>query len=559
MQIKQLVGKGVGLVMFLLPSVFAADPSALIREQQLREQQQLEELQERPDIFLPEAQVETPIAKPDEAPAGPCFEITRIAIEGAPTAWLSWLQQPPLMALPRCINSEDIKTVRHTLLNRLLAQGFITSRIELPAQNLQEGVLRLTVQPGYVGKIYSKEGRSDWALRSAFPLQGGDILNMRDLEQGLEQLGRPMTQQAQLEITPGDALGTSDIVVARDNQFPLSVGISWDNSGLEGTGRWQLGSYLVWDRPLQLNDMLILAVNQDSRHLHHPGSRGNALAYILPWGNWTWGVNLSQYHYEQTLMGVYQPFTSSGRTKSGSISLGWLLHRGQSSKTELTTQLTHKINRGYIEDIELLIHRRRLSIVSLSMHHRHHIGPLVLNAQIGIQRGVGWFNAESVPEPLPDWYPNARALIYTSRLNTHLPFKMANTTWRWSSEWHGHYSPDMLFGSEQLSIGNHYTVRGFQTGLAGSRGQYWRNELVWSALPPNPQGRMLDFYIGADVGRISKVPYPINTQTLAGWVIGVRGAISKHTHAELSLARPIHMPVTLPRERVVYFKVVING
>jgi hemolysin activation/secretion protein len=383
-------------------------------------------------------------------------------------------------------------------------------------------------------------------------------VNIRDLEQGLEQLSRPLTQQATIEITPGEAFGTSDIVVKRENQYPLSAGIFWDNSGSKATGHRQLGSYLVWDNPLQLNDMLILSSNQDSHHLRRPGSRSKSLAYVLPWGNWTWGINLGQYQYQQNLMAGTQPFTSSGDSKNGVISIGRLLQRTQFSKTELNAQLTHKRQHGYIDDIEILTHRRRLSIVSLNINHRHYFNSLIVDAQLGFQRGTGWLNAESVPDAAPDWYPNARAQVYTGRVSTQLPFRIAKTAWRWTSEWRAQYSPNMLFGSEQLMIGNPYTVRGFQDGIAGNSGYYWRNDLVWSLISPNQKGRTLDFYAGLDVGRITKMMRPLNTQTLSGWIIGVRGAFSKYTHAELSLARPLHVPVELPRKHVVYFKVGIN-
>jgi hemolysin activation/secretion protein len=586
MQIKKLINRSITFTVLLLPPAFAADsllarereihgqpareqhlskqqlheqqPRAQhLHEQQLREQQQLSELQERPDVFLPNAKTVTP-KKSERTPTGPCFTIKQIVLEGAPQDWLPWLQQPPPILLPQCMYAQDIKTVFHILANRFLVKGFITSDMELPAQNLQKGVLRFTVWPNYVGKIRNKDGSSDRALHTAFPMQAGDIIHIRDLEQGVEQLGRPLTQQARIEITPGEVFGTSDIVVIRENQYPLSVGLSWDNSGLDVTGRRQIGGYLVWDNPLKLNDMFILSTNQDNRRLQQPGSRSQALAYVLPWGNWTWGINLGQYRYKQTFMIEHEPLTSSGSIKHKSISAERLLHRTQFSKTELSTQLIQKVQRSYIDDIELLIHHRRLSIVSLGINHRHYIGTSVLEAQVGVQRGTGWFNAEPVPDGAPDWYPNARAQVYTSKLSLHIPFKIARTAWRWSSEWRGQYSPHTLFGSEQLMLGSRYTVRGFQQGIAGNSGHYWRNDLAWSMVQPNPKGRMFNFYMGIDVGRLTKPLYPLETQTLAGWVVGIRGALSKYAHAELSVAHPIHMPVEVPRKRVVYFKVAFH-
>lgn len=548
----------IGLILYLSLHVLAVESGALIREQQPREQQQRERLQERPDVFLPEAGRERPVETEEEQAGGPCFNIEQIHIEGAPSAWLAWLEQPAPVSLPECMHAGDIKAVVNSLSNRILARGYVTSRIDVPEQNLHEGVLRLNVQPGFVSAIRGKNEETDWALRSAFPVRAGDILNIRDLEQGLEQLARPMTQQAQLEIVPGEEWGTSDIVVLRERQFPLSVGLSLDNSGQPATGRRQLGGYLVWDRPLQLNDVLILSYNRDGGRLQSPGSRANTLAYTLPWGNWTWGLTFSRFHYRQQLMGLFSPFASSGYTQSWNVALTRLLQRSQVSKSEVDIQLMQKKQHSYINDEEILAQRRRLTIAAVNLRHRHYVGRLMLDAQIGVQKGVRWLHAEKESRHGQD-APTARHRLYSGRLSAMLPFELGKTAWRWSSEWRWQYSPDMLFGSEQLSIGSHYTVRGFQTGLAGNSGHYWRNELAWNVLPANQRGRMLDLYMGVDAGRISKTSYPLAGKTLSGWTVGLRGAVSRHAYAELSLAGPIHASRGLARERVVYFKVGFSG
>lgn len=47
------------------------------------------------------------------------------------------------------------------------------------------------------------------------PVREGEILDLRDIEQGLENLQRIPTVQAQMEIVPGDNPGESDIVIER--------------------------------------------------------------------------------------------------------------------------------------------------------------------------------------------------------------------------------------------------------------------------------------------------------------------------------------------------------
>jgi hypothetical protein len=84
--------------------------------------------------------------------------------------------------------------------------------------------------------------------------------------------------------------------------------------------------------------------------------------------------------------------------------------------------------------------------------------------------------------------PSARAEIWTAHLNISSPFKLGQQNLRWSSEWRGQYSPNLLMGSEQFSIGSRYTVRGFNTtSLTGQSGWVLRNELGWTVLHPLAQ------------------------------------------------------------------------
>lgn len=77
-------------------------------------------------------------------------------------------------------------------------------------------------------------------------------------------------------------------------------------------------------------------------------------------------------------------------------------------------------------------------------------------------------------------------------------------------------SNDYLYGTEQISIGGAYSIRGFQKqGLSGSRGWYTRNDLSF------PVNEYFSPYIAYDIGRISTAS---DTQggTLSSATIGLR-------------------------------------
>src|SRR5690606_22322475 len=108
----------------------------------------------------------------------------------------------------RCLGQQGLSQLLKHLNGNLLARGNVTSRLALPEQDLKSEILVLHFFPGYLDEIQLPEGyRGSW--RTAFPMRHGDVLNLRDLEQGLEQIKRLASQDVQMEIKPSDETGYS--------------------------------------------------------------------------------------------------------------------------------------------------------------------------------------------------------------------------------------------------------------------------------------------------------------------------------------------------------------
>ena len=548
---------------FLLPSVIhaAALPSdlsqqtdQLLRLQQQQLEQQRQSLQQRPDVFLPSSEAAKPALAIPSAALAACFPIRQAQLDGAPAGWQGWLQPLLDAGLSRCAGLDELNRLVAALTNEMVARGFVTSRVYLPEQNLRGGTLRLAVVAGRIHAIRLKDGGSDPALRSAFPAGSGDILNVRDLEQGLEQLGRLPGQQATMEMVPGDAPGESDVVVARQGARPLSGALTLDDSGQRATGRLQSTASLNIGGAAGLNDVLALSWTQDAEHLRHPLSQSTAASWLLPLGDWTGFVSYSGFAYRQTVQGVNQDFISSGHSRNTQLSLSRLLRRDQSGKTELKLSLTRKASRSFVEDAEVTQQRRDLTIAGLELSHRQYWGEAVLDGSIGYQRGIGAWGAQ--PGALAaQGGPSARHELYQGRLALQLPLHAGAHTLRWSSELRGQYSPDLLMSSEQFAIGGRGTVRGFNTSsLVGQSGYYLRNELSW---PLPPAGALaLEPYLGLDAGQISR---PVGEagpeRTLSGWAAGLRLSLGSHLSAELTHERALHQPQDWDRPAITHFTI----
>ena len=133
--------------------------------------------------------------------------------------------------------SEGIRLLAYTLQNELIAQGYITSLIDVPSQSLEHGILRFTLHYGKVGAIDYADGSDTTRLWNSLPTSSGTILRLSDLEQGMANLQRLPGATAHMKLLPGQHEGESDIQIARSGEkWQLGAG---DDAGSKASGRYR--------------------------------------------------------------------------------------------------------------------------------------------------------------------------------------------------------------------------------------------------------------------------------------------------------------------------------
>ncbi|HAF2131225.1 TPA: ShlB/FhaC/HecB family hemolysin secretion/activation protein [Salmonella enterica] len=149
---------------------------------------------------------------PDETP---CFKIEQVSVTGQEMLphWVP-VQRLADQAVGHCLGIEGINRLVTGIQNRLIRHGWITSRVLVPEQDLSTGTLRLIVLPGKVQDVIFTDDSSQYAtLYTAMPAHSGNLLDLRDIEQGLENLQRLPTVHASMEMLPGEAPGETRIAV----------------------------------------------------------------------------------------------------------------------------------------------------------------------------------------------------------------------------------------------------------------------------------------------------------------------------------------------------------
>ncbi|EPZ8125471.1 ShlB/FhaC/HecB family hemolysin secretion/activation protein [Yersinia enterocolitica] len=512
-------------------------------QQSIHQQERQRALEDRLAPTTPDVRLSAPSASVGRItfPAEkPCFVIERVTVNGTEPLprWLP-LQQLADQAKNQCLGAKGINLLMGQLQNRLIDHGYVTTRVLAPQQDLNSGTLALQVVPGKIRQVTLTPNSDHYVtLFSAFPARPGNLLDLRDIEQGLENLQRVPTVQASMELIPGSAPGETDIALNWQQRKMWRLAASLDDSGTRSTGRYQGGATLFLDNPLSLSDLFYVSAGGSIKNRGDKGTNNLTGHYSLPFGYWTAGITASSYDYHQTVAGLNGDYSYRGESENVTLQLSRLLHRNANQKTTFTYDVLTRSSKNYINDTEVEVQRRRTSAWRIGLEHRHFISQATLDAGISYQRGTRWFGAMPAQE---EYVGEGTALSKILRLNAQLdiPFAVLTQKLHYNLQYQRQSTNTPLTPQDQFSIGGRWSVRGFdgERTLNADRGWTVRNDLGWYTPLPGHE-----LYVGVDYGEVGgpSASYLLG-QHLAGGAVGVRGVVL-NTRYDLFAGKPLSQP-----------------
>jgi hemolysin activation/secretion protein len=510
-----------------------------LRRQQ-REAQEEQRREQRPDFRF---ELPAPETSPDvPVPAEEfCFQLDHVRLDGVVPAGFGWLQDQLREWQGRCVGQQGLAQLLKSLNGSLLARGYVTSRLAFPEQDLKSGTLVLHFFPGYLNQIrLPQDYRGSW--RTAFPARHGDVLNLRDLEQGLEQMKRLASQDVQMQIKPSEKEGYSDVEVSVSVARPWSLSVTLDDSGGDATGKFQWSAQAGWDNPLGLQDQLSIGFNQSAEHDVKQGTRSHNVYYGIPWGYWLLEASYNRFDYHQEVEGAVVDFMSSGEGYDAQLDATRTVLRNNRVKTDLFAGLGVRRRHSYIDDAEILVQQRRLSQLQMGIRHRHYLDSGSLNLSLTGKQGVRVLNAEPGLDGSDAPGPTYRLVQASAGLHQTFP-SMRLPVWL-STQNRVQWSDTPLYSLDWFSVGGRHTVRGYggENSLGGQRGWLSRNELGhtwWSGH---------DVFVALDVGGVSGLgTEDYDSRWLAGGAVGWRGRQGKLQY-EIFVAHGLHAPASFKEE-----------
>jgi hemolysin activation/secretion protein len=410
--------------------------------------------------LAPQARQPQAVSSPNEAK----FPIHKIEILGVTRLTSQQIRHIAGRYENRSLGASDINVLLEALTRAYVTRGYLTTRIYLPEQNIQTGILKLQVVEGRLAS-FSTSTLSESQLFAAFPTQPGAIVRLPDLEQGMDQLERPGSVRVKSEITPGPGEGTSIVALNATQTFPGHLSSGVDNLGNQVTGEWRWLGQRGWDNLLRLNDVW------EASYQHSDHSDAVAGFVVLPFRWWTFTSSGSYADYVEPFA---QDLTLTNRATLISERLEQVLFRNARHRCALTlgfewTQTTR-------ETLGEFLAPTRSASFSAALGDTWQILNHTLSAALTYQQGFPIFGVHSDKEGLPQ--EDAHAEFHLLQLN----LSYADTSWKyviWQSNLVAQYAFEGLLSDQQLYLSDPFAIRGWShITIAADSGFVWRNELI---------------------------------------------------------------------------------
>ncbi len=495
----------------------------------------------------------TPVALDEELPdgGGACQPVTSVEISGMTLLDASQFKPLTDAATGVCIGPAGLKALERGITNAYVKRGYITSRAFAARSVAQAERVEVRVIEGKVATVQSqgvKPGRAyrDDEVALAFGNLTQHPLNLRRLEQGVDQLARLPSASPRIDIVPAAVTGASDIIVKRDHQSAwLRPSVSFNNGGSKSTGRQTLTAALEADSLFGLADYSSAYFTQDIATGVRKNSTGGGLFVTLPAGRLSFSASGNYQTYRSILTSNDLQFSNDGHSTSGFVAVDSLVFRNARHKLAASLQLALFDTTTRIQGIRLSTNSYRLVTATLrgTLQSRIDNGQLVTD--LALVQGLGILGAESAdfgpggPRTTFSKIEAGLALQYPAKLDW-LPFYYALSV-------RGQWSFRRLLSAERLNIGSESTVRGYRDdGASGDHGVVARTQLsfpLFSAFTEKVSGSTTRFslLLGHDAGwvwTVKDAASQVFLQSLSGGL----SVSNRRVSGLLTVSQPLSRP-----------------
>ncbi|MDI2145855.1 ShlB/FhaC/HecB family hemolysin secretion/activation protein [Pseudomonas sp. ITA] len=540
------------------------------REQNLQNQIRLKEQidrsieEHRQKLEMEAAPKPAPLADDSPSEAGAKFMINRIDVDAGEFPRLA-VDVSDILATyqGRRLGQYELFGLIRDVTNRYASHGYSTTTIGLNPSNMRQGAITLRVDWGKV-QGWKVNGHVPETLREHLTtsLTLLDVvdkpLNIFDLDQAIENLNNG-AKRATIEVVPSEKLGYSFLNIHTSPSSAPTASLGMDNSGAhsasEGRNRYTFSSSIsdVWLG----NDTL--TANASTRHYRddqHNSEYSLGGGYSLPFGYNRLDLRYSDVSNSSRVAGYYGHYDLDGDLKTYAAKISKVMWRNGASKFSLFSELERRESENYIERTYLAANSKRYNSLTFGAVSIMALWGGSLYSDVSLAHGLSAFGG--APAAFDDTKPiNYKKIAFNTAWSRR--FNVCNQNFEYAMRIGGQYAKDSMVSSFKQSIGDEYTVRGFNgPALWGDRALFTNNTL---SMPIEGSLGKITPFVGLDAGYVNEVVSPPNTpasSTIAGVAIGARASWNKFDLG-VTLARPLWMPEKIESTTSPYITYISVG
>lgn len=479
----------------------------------------------------PEFRIQSPDAQaPVGADGGVKIVVASVRIEGASAFTASELLAQAGFQPGSELDLSQLRTIAARITDFYRSAGFFVARAYLPAQDVRDGQVTVTVVEGSYGKV---EPRNQSKLSSSV-VQGlmgevasGETVRSAPLESSLLLLSDLPGVAVKSTLAPGVAVGTSDLFVDVVPGAAFSGSIDADNQGNRYTGRERLGAVLNLNNPAGLGDVASLRLLTAGDGLKYARA-----SYQVQTGRGKLG--LAYAHLDYRLGKEFSSLQAHGTAKVASVFGSYPLLRSRNANHYLQWSFDDKRFDDRVDSTGVQTEKKsRLLSLHLNGDQRDLFGSESLSSyQLSVS--LGRFEPQSAALRAAD-AASSRTEGSFGKLGFnlgHLQAVAANTYLFVALG--GQFASKNLDASEKMALGGSSAVRAYPEGESQADQAYVlsveaRYNLGQMAAYLPGQLQLVGF-VDTGTARISKQPWTTgdNRRTLSGGGFGVNWVVDRN-------------------------------
>lgn len=284
--------------MKLLPLLLLAMGQGVVAQQLPGAGSQLRQLPTppAPQQAQPQIRIEDSAAPAPAAADAPTVLVNRLQVTGASAFPAAELVAITEFTPGSQLTLTQLQAMAARITQHYRSNGYFVARAYLPAQDVTSNTVAIAVSEGVLGQVTLRNQSNladDVAQSRLAGLQSGDPITIDPIEKRLLLLSDIPGVVVQSTMVPGQAPGSSDLVVDIAAGRRITGSVDADNAGNPYTGEYRVGATVNLNNPLGRGDVASLRVLTSGSGLIY--GRG---AYQMPFGRATAGVAYSRLEYE---------------------------------------------------------------------------------------------------------------------------------------------------------------------------------------------------------------------------------------------------------------------